>query len=96
VKSPEGIKPLLEEIRELFPRLSHLWLDAGYRGKEKSRGWVEKVSGWTVDLLVERPRKSALEEVLKLWAAEWAKEAEKVDWQKLMPPRGFQGRLART
>jgi putative transposase len=90
VKSPEGIKPLLEEIRELFPRLSHLWLDAGYRGEEKGRGWVEKVLGWTVDLLVERPRKSALEEVLKLWAAEWAKEAEKVDWQKLMPPRGFQ------
>ena len=89
MKSPEGIKPLLEEIRELFPRLSHLWLDAGYRG-EKGRGWVEKVSGWTVDLLVERPRKSALEEVLKLWAAEWAKAGEKVDWQRLMPPRGFQ------
>ena len=90
MKSPEGIKPLLEEIRELFPRLSHLWLDAGYRGEEKGRGWVEKVLAWTVDLLVERPRKSALEEVLKLWAAEWAKEGEKVDWQKLMPPRGFQ------
>jgi hypothetical protein len=23
------------------------------------------------------------------WAAEWEKEGEKVDWQKLMPPRGF-------
>ena len=24
------------------------------------------------------------------WAAEWAKEGKKVDWQKLLPPRGFQ------
>jgi transposase len=41
-------------------------------------------------VLVERSRKPAPEEVLKLWAAEWAKEGEKVDWQKLMPSRGFQ------
>jgi hypothetical protein len=40
--------------------------------------------------LVERPRKPAPEKVPKLWAAEWAKEGEKVDRQKLMPPRGFQ------
>ena len=45
--------------------------------------------GWTVDL-VERPRKPAPEEVLKAWAAEWAKEGKEGDWQKLMPPRGFQ------
>jgi putative transposase len=85
----EGIEPLLESARKLFPRLSHLWLDAGYRGEDKGRGWVEKVLGWTVDL-VERPRKPAPEGVLKAWAAEWAKEGEEVDWQKLMPPRGFQ------
>src|SRR5215208_858635 len=85
----EGIKPLLEGARRLFPRLSHLWLDAGYRGEDKGRGWVEKVLGWTVDL-VERPRKPAPENVLKAWAAEWAKEGVAVDWQKLIPPEGFQ------
>jgi transposase len=57
--------------------------------KDKGRGWVEKVLGWTVDL-VERPRKPAPEEVLKAGAAEWAKAGKEVDWQKLMPPRGFQ------
>ena len=88
VVDQEGIKLLLEHVKGLFPRLSHLWLDAGYRGENKGRGWVEKVLGWTVDL-VERPRKPAPEEVLKLWAAEWAKEGEKVDWQRLMPPKGF-------
>jgi putative transposase len=86
----EGIERLLEGARKLFPRLSHLWLDtAGYRGEEKGRGWVEKAVGWTVDL-VERPRKPAPEEVLKAWAAEWAKEGKEVDWHKLMPPQGFQ------
>ena len=44
--------------------------------------------GWSVDL-VQRPRKPAPEEVLKRWAAEWDKEGETVDWQKLLPPKGF-------
>jgi putative transposase len=85
----EGIKPLLEHAGERFPRLSHLWLDSAYRGEDKGKDWVEKALGWTVEL-VERPRKPAPEKVLKAWAAEWAKEGEKVDWQKLLPPRGFQ------
>src|SRR5215208_4635251 len=45
--------------------------------------------GWSVDLL-ERQRKAAPEEVLRAWAREWAKEGMKVDWEKLMPPKGFQ------
>jgi putative transposase len=59
----EGIKELLDGAKELFPRLSQLWLDAGYRGQEKGRGWVQKTLGWSVEL-VERPRKAAPEEVL--------------------------------
>ena len=31
----EGIKTLLRRADERFPRLSHLWLDAGYRGEDK-------------------------------------------------------------
>jgi putative transposase len=89
VLDQEGIKALLEGVGELCPRLSHLWVDAGYRGEEKGRGWVEKVLGWTVDL-VERPRKPAPEEVLKSWAEQWRKEGVETDWQELMPPRGFQ------
>jgi len=40
--------------------------------------------------LVERARKPAPEEMLRAWAREWAKEGMKVDWEKLMPPKGFQ------
>jgi putative transposase len=85
----EGIKPLLDGAKKLFPRLSHFWLDAGYRGEEKGKGWVEKVLGWSVDL-VERPRKPAPEQVLKSWAEQWRKEGVEVDWEKLLPARSFQ------
>jgi putative transposase len=29
------------------------------------------------------------EEVLMAWAEQWAKEGVGVDWEKLLPPRGF-------
>ena len=31
----EGIKALLDRAKGLFPRLCHLWMDAGYRGEAK-------------------------------------------------------------
>ncbi len=40
--------------------------------------------------LVERARKPAPKEVLMAWAREWAKGGVKIDWEKLMPPKGFQ------
>jgi putative transposase len=84
----EGIKTLLRKAHQQFPRLSHLWLDAGYRGEDKGKDWVEKSLGWTVEL-VERPRKAAPKEVLMAWAQEWNKEGVKADWQKLLSPKGF-------
>ena len=84
----QGIKTFLEGADRAFPRLRHLWLDAGYRGENKGADWVEKTLGWSVDL-VERPKKPAPEEVLMAWAKEWAKEGVAVDWQKLLPPKGF-------
>jgi len=84
----EGIKTLLRRADERFLRLSHLWLDAGYRGEDKGADWVRKTLGWSVDHL-ERPHKPAPEEVLRVWAREWEKEGVAVDWRKLLPPKGF-------
>jgi putative transposase len=36
------------------------------------------------------PAQARPEETLRAWAREWAKEGVAVDWQKLMPPKGFQ------
>jgi putative transposase len=30
VPDADGIRLLLEQVRDRFPRLSHLWVDAGY------------------------------------------------------------------
>jgi putative transposase len=84
----DGIKTLLQRADEHFPRLKHLWADAGYRGEHKGKEWVEKTLGWSVDLL-ERPKKPAPKKVLMRWAEQWLKEGVVVDWQKLMPPAGF-------
>ena len=88
VLDQEGIKALLRKADERFPRLSHLWLVAGYRGEDKGADWVRKTLGWSVEL-VERPKKPAPDGVLMKWAREWAKEGVRVNWQKLLPPKGY-------
>jgi putative transposase len=85
----DAIKTLLAQADVKFPRFKHLWLDAGYRGEDKGKGWVEKALGWSVEL-VERRRKPAPEELLRLWAQEWSKEGVAVNWEEQLPPRGFQ------
>ena len=45
-----------ELVGERFPRLSHLWLDAGYNGKGKGKDWVEKALGFTTEV-VRPPRR---------------------------------------
>ena len=39
--------------------------------------------------VVRKPPKPIPEKVAKVWAEEWAKEGKKIDWEKLMPQRGF-------
>ena len=86
VPDEDGTKLLLEPARDLLPRLSHLWVDAGYRGR--GRRWVEEVLGLSVDV-VRKPPKPVPENVARIWAQKWAKEGKAIDWQRLMPPRGF-------
>ena len=86
VPDQDGLRLLLECARMETSSIKHLWLDAGYQGKGKS--WAEGVLGLSVEV-VRKPLKPVSEKVGRLWAEEWAKEGEKVDWQRLMPPRGF-------
>ena len=86
VPDQDGLKLLMDSARIAAWRLKHLWLDAGYEGRGKR--WVEEVLGMSVEI-VPRPQEPVPEEVARTWATEWAQECQKVDWQKLMPPRGF-------
>ena len=87
VPDQDGLRLLLESARAEASRLKYLWLDAGYEGRGKR--WAEEVLGLSVEI-VHRPRNPVPEKVARIWAEEWAKEGEKVDWQRLLPPRGFQ------
>ena len=86
VPDEDGIKLLLEPARGHLPRLSYLWVDAGYRGR--GRRWAEEALDLSMEV-VRRPPKPIPEKVAKKWAEEWAKEGKKVHWQGLMPPRGY-------
>jgi putative transposase len=87
VPDQDGIKLLLKGVREHLPRLSHLWVDAGYQGRGKD--WVEKVLGLSVEV-VHRTPKPTSEKVAMKWAKEWSKEGWEIDWQKLLLCRGFE------
>jgi putative transposase len=78
----DGTVSLLKRTEDRFPRLKHLWLDAGYKGKAKE--WIKEALGWTVEV-VQHPPKIAPQEVMKTWA----KESTVVDWENLPPPKGF-------
>jgi putative transposase len=89
IQDRDGIKLLLEidARNRLSERLSHLWLDAGYTGEDKGADWVQKVLGWTADI-VRHPAKLAPEEVMKTWVRECNKEGIAIDLEKLMPEKG--------
>jgi putative transposase len=82
VQDREGIKILLALAPDYLPRLSHLWMDAGYTGQDNGAGWVQKVLGWTAEI-VRHPPKLVPDEVMRIWQREWAKEGLQIDREKL-------------
>jgi putative transposase len=50
----DGAKLLLEAITGGCSRVTHCWVDMGYRGKVLD--WIKQHLGWTVDV-VKRPKK---------------------------------------
>ncbi len=88
VTDRDGIKLLLAPSSpDRLPRLSHLWLDAGYTGQDKGAGWVERTLGWTAEI-VRHPPKPAPEEVMMRWVREFNKEGLAIDPKKFMPEDG--------
>jgi putative transposase len=87
VPDQDGIKLLLEAARDPLPRLSHLWVDAGYQGRGKE--WAEQALGLSVEI-VHRTPKPTPEKIARIWAEKWSKEGRRIDWQRLVPRRGFE------
>jgi putative transposase len=51
----DGLILLVDGAPGQFPRLHHIWLDAGYNGKGKGKDWLETNLGWTAKI-VQHPR----------------------------------------
>jgi putative transposase len=49
VPDEDGIRPLLDPLRDRLPRLSHLWVDAGYQGR--GRRWAQEVLGMSGEVV---------------------------------------------
>jgi hypothetical protein len=53
-------------------------------GQKMGRGGVGFKRGGSA-----QAQKALPEKVAKRWAEEWVKEGKRVNWQRLMPPKGF-------
>jgi putative transposase len=53
VPDQDGVRRLLEPARSRLPRLAHLWVDAGYRGRGKE--WAERALGVEVEVVNRSP-----------------------------------------
>ena len=60
---------MVDRFPRVSPRVSHLWLDAGYNGQDMGADWAVKVLGWTAQIVCHPP-KLAPEEVLRRWVRE--------------------------
>ena len=87
VPDQDGIRRLLEPARSRLPRLSHLWVDAGYRGRGKE--WAEGALGIEVEV-VNRSPKPPPEKVLRIWARGWFMEGREMDLSKLPSRPAFE------
>lgn len=52
IQDRDGVKLVLEQVKELFPRLQLLWDDAGYSGKLVD--WVKIACGWVLEIFKRR------------------------------------------
>jgi len=49
IQDRDGAQLVLVNLPQRFPRLSHLWADAGYRGKCVT--WVQETLGWSMEIV---------------------------------------------
>jgi putative transposase len=49
IQDRDGAVLVLSDLLDRFPRLRHIWADAGYRGKLVT--WVQDTLGWTLEVV---------------------------------------------
>jgi hypothetical protein len=83
IRDRDGVKRLLRApVPRQFPRLRHVWLDAGYNGKGKGKEGIEQTLGWTAQIVAHPPRRT------NGWSPGDI-PPEQIDGSKDLPPLGF-------
>jgi len=78
----DGVMLFVDGAATQFPRLRHVWLDAGYNGKGKGKDWIETQLGWTAKIVQHPPKPRSI----------WLPKGVEPDWEKIaahLPPPGF-------
>ena len=78
----EGVMLLVDGAATQFPRLRHVWLDAGDNGRGKGQDWIEMTLGWTAKIVQHPPKPRYV----------WLPKGVEPDWDTIMvqlPPPGF-------
>ena len=63
----DGVIFVVDEATTQFPRLRHVWLDAGYNGKGKGKDWIEKTLDGLPRLFSIHPSRTPFG-LLKVWS----------------------------
>jgi putative transposase len=81
---------MLHRAQERFPRLRHLWLDAGYRGELKGKDWALR-RPWAGAWISSSVRASPPQKRCSgRGRGNGPKRGVALDWEKLMVPKGLQ------
>jgi putative transposase len=65
----DGARLVLDRLRHRFPRLQHLWADAGYSGP-KLGDWVQETTDWTLEIVRRAEPGSGFRVLPRRWVVE--------------------------
>lgn len=61
----------------------------GRRDQGRGKEWTEQELGLSIEVVQRTPRPIP-EKIAMKWSQEWAKEGNEIDWNRLLPRRGFE------
>ena len=65
----DGARLVLARLRHRFPRLQHLWADAGYTGP-KLGDWVRETTDWTLEIVRRAEPGTGFQVLPRRWVVE--------------------------
>jgi putative transposase len=68
IQDRDGAKLVLEQVKDVFPRLELIWADAGYSGKLID--WVSSVCGWMLEIVRRRDDIKGFQVLPRRWVVE--------------------------